>query len=621
MHDNDTSRAQDEARARLDWQQRIYRRLTDTTGAEESSRLPAPTGLSAVPAAGHVLLQWEPVPGAAGYLIERTEAGGEPRIVDHGGSDVPAIGENRFADTGIDDDVMYTYRVAAVAGADLPAWQWSEPVTGRTGGTRPRPLTLSLDTSQVVGRLHRVWWMVGSERLTQLRFGDDGHGNDIGTEFADALALAAGDLGVGAVRAHAILHDDNHVVTRDDEGRLRFDFSEIDALYDRILALGVHPVVELSFMPAVLARDPRETVFTYHGIISPPADWAQWRELVRALAQHLVDRYGIDEVAGWGFEVWNEPNLQVFWSGTQQEYFRLYDEAAAAVKQVDRRLLIGGPATAAAEWIQALVRHCTAERVPLDFVTSHTYGNLPLDTRPATAATADVGDRVWWTEWGVGHTHFGPIHDGVAGAPFVLAGYRAAQDRLQALAYWVISDHFEELGRPTRLLHNGFGLLTVGNLRKPRYWAAHLAAHQGDQVLAHRLSGDGAEVLVQAWATRHPDGMVDLLLWNGTRNADLLHGDPRLVRAVEIEIDGLTGDEHLLELSRIDLTHSNIGAVLPEDTQWPDSDQWQQLRAADVLHLQQLPRLRPDDDGVARLSIELPQPGVARLRITPGISD
>ena len=110
---------------------------------------------------------------------------------------------------------------------------------------------------------------------------------------------------------------------------------------------------------------------------------------------------------------------------------------------------------------------------------------------------------------------------------------------MQALAYWVISDHFEELGRPPALFHNGFGLLTVGNLRKPRYWAAHLAAHQGDTVLGAELAGDGADVLVRAWPTLHDDGTVDVLVWNGTNNGELMDGDPRLDRTVQITVDGL----------------------------------------------------------------------------------
>jgi xylan 1,4-beta-xylosidase len=602
--------------AKLDWERRIYRRLTDTTEADPSSRLDPPGELTATAAAGHVHLRWAPVPGAAGYLIERTDPDGRTHLLDHGGSDVPAVPGVEFADTGLQDGARYSYRVAAVAGADLPAWDWSDAADGQTSGRTAEPLTLTIDADAVVDRLQRVWWMAGSERLTQLRFGDDSNGNQIGAEFAHALSVARDDLGVRAVRAHAIFHDDNKVVHRAADGTLQFDFTEIDLLYDQVLGLGIRPVVELSFMPAAMARDPEQTVFGYRGIISPPADWAQWHALVAALAGHLVQRYGIDEVAGWGFEVWNEPNLEVFWAGTQEEYFRLYDESAAAVKSVDPRLLIGGPSTAAAEWITALVAHTNEVGIPLDFISSHTYGNLPLDTRPAVAPASGVGDRVWWTEWGVGSTHFGPVHDSVAGAPFVLMGYRAVQHRMQALAYWVVSDHFEELGRAKSLFHNGFGLLSIGNLRKPRYWAALLAAQQGDEVLSAELSGDGAEVLVQAWATRDPDGVIDLLIWNGTINSEMMHGDSRLDRTVEVRLDALPAAEYRVELNRVDADHSNVVAALPPDVRWPDSDQWERLRAADVLHSELLPTLSADR-GTGQLTVTLPQPGVVRLRLSP----
>jgi xylan 1,4-beta-xylosidase len=412
------------------------------------------------------------------------------------------------------------------------------------------------------------------------------------------------------------LHDDNQVVSRTANGTLAFDFAGIDALYDQLLEIGVRPVVELSFMPAAIARDPDATVFGYRGIISPPTDWAEWREVIAALAAHLVDRYGIDEVAGWGFEVWNEPNLEVFWTGSKQDYFRLYDEAAAAVKAVDPRLLVGGPSTAAGEWVEDLAAHAEEAGGPLDFVSSHTYGNLPIDTGPSLRRHGFEGRPTWWTEWGVGSTHFGEIHDSVAGAPFALSGFQAVQGRMQALAYWVISDHFEELGRPPRLFHNGFGLLTVGNLRKPRYWAAHLAAHLGDEVLATALTGDGAEVLVRAWATKHPDGTVDVLVWNGTINAAVMNGDPRLDRDVRITVGNLDPNGYQVRLARVDQQHSNIVAAVPADTQWPDEATWQSLRTHNHLYEESVDAVTAGQSN-ATFDIALPMPGVARIRLTP----
>jgi xylan 1,4-beta-xylosidase len=640
------------AAVRADWERRIYRRLTDTAGADPALALPAPAGVRAEPAAGHIRLSWDLVPGAAGYVIERTgEDGDIPRILDHGGSDVPAVAGPPFADTGIADGTDYRYRVGAVSGAEFPVWEWSEAVMARTApAAGPVTVAVSVDASAGRGRLDRVWRMVGAERLSQLRLdgeprehgehGEHGETNEpgarIATEFAAALRLARTDLGASMVRAHAILHDDNAVARRDQKnGGLSFSFDRIDAIYDQLLEIGLRPVVELSFMPAALARDPEQTVFTYRGIISPPADWAQWRQLVTALAAHLVQRYGIDEVARWAFEVWNEPNLQVFWPGTKAEYLRLYDESAKAIRAVSPRLLVGGPATAAGEWVESLAAHAERGGVPLDFVSTHTYGNLPLDVGPALRRHGFAGIPVWWTEWGVGSTHFGPVHDGVLGAPFVLSGYRAAQRRLDALAYWVISDHFEELGRPTRLFHNGFGLLTVGNLRKPRYWAVHLAEHLGDHLLAANVDGDGAEVLVRAWAARHAEptaaatkgttdtksttdtpGTVDVLVWNGTINAALAQGEPRLDRHIQLTVTGLGADNYHVELARVDEQHSNVAAHCPADVAWPDEARWAHLRAHDELYTERLPDVRPAA-GPARFEFDLPMPGIARIRLSP----
>ena len=603
---------------RADWQRRIYRRLGESDGSNGGPALPAPAWVTAEPGAGHIRLRWAPVAGAAGYVIER--AGGdssEPQILRHGGSDVAAVAGSAFADTGIADETEYRYRIGAVAAAEYPVGSWSQPVTCTTAATAPGPVVVDVDVASVSGRLQRVWYMVGAERLSQLR--DDGStaGALIATEFAAALQLARTDLGTTMVRAHAILHDDNAVARRDGAGVLRFDFSKVDEIYDQLLELGLRPVVELSFMPAALARDPEQTVFTYRGIISPPRDWGEWRQLVAELTAHLVDRYGADEVANWAFEVWNEPNLVVFWPGSREDYLRLYSESALAVKAVDQRLRVGGPATAAGEWIELLAAHAADTGLPLDFISTHTYGNLPLDLQPSLRRHEMDGVPIWWTEWGAGSTHFGAVHDSAFGAPFVLSGFHSAQGRVDAVAYWVVSDHFEELGRPPRLFHNGFGLLSVGNLRKPRYWAAHLAAHMGDQVLSTRLEGDGAETLVRAWASRHANGTVDILTWNGTINAELIDGDTRLDRRITVTVTGLDSAVYQPRLARIDALHSNVVAHCPADVIWPDAALWEHLRDSDGLHEERLPDITPED-GAAHFDFDLPMPGVARIRLTTG---
>jgi xylan 1,4-beta-xylosidase len=367
-------------------------------------------------------------------------------------------------------------------------------------------------------------------------------------------------------------------------------------------------------MPHDLATNPDATIFEYRGIISPPRDWDRWGELNRRLAAHLLERYGIDEVARWGFEIWNEANLEVFWTGTQAEYFRLYDVAARAIKSVDERLLVGGPSTAAAGWIGDFLDFVVGEGSPLDFLSTHTYGNLPLDVGRALAARGLDGVAVWWTEWGTTPTHFNPVSDSAWAATFVLHGMKSAQGRANALAYWVVSDHFEELGRPPALLHGGFGLLTVGNLRKPRWWALALAEELGDELVELDLRGDGAGSLVDGWAARRVNDGLDLLLWNGTLDQTKTAGDALLDRELRIAVSGLRQGAYNVSLARIDEEHSNLAGRRHGASGWPSPVEWEHLRSEDRLDEERLPTVKATAAGAIELTVRVPMPGVARLR-------
>jgi xylan 1,4-beta-xylosidase len=200
----------------------------------------------------------------------------------------------------------------------------------------------------------------------------------------------------------------------------------------------------------------------------------------------------------------------------------------------------------------------------------------------------------------------------VLSATFTLHGMKSVQGRADALAYWVVSDHFEELGRGPALLHGGFGLLTVGNLRKPRWWALALADSLGDDLLELELSGDGAGSLVDGWAARGEDGRIDLLVWNGTLDHGKVSGDRMLDRELRIRFDGLDGRWDAT-LARVDLQHSNVSARWAAEKPWPEPDELAALREGDVLHEEPLGRVEPG--GV--LELRLPMPGIARVRLRP----
>ncbi|GAA4696804.1 GH39 family glycosyl hydrolase [Phytohabitans rumicis] len=603
-----------EERARERWAQ-----LMGTGGAQDRepgaivpADLPAPTGLVATPGRGHATLTWAPVPGAIGYAVHRADAPSGPfEPLDHGGGDVLAVPRPPYADTTGEPDREYWYAVAPLATVTSMG-PLSSPVPGASRSGGPAAVRIDVAADGDAGPVYRPWRaMVGSEHLSHLLCTDETGGRPIGAELREALRRVHDELGVEQVRAHAILCDDLGVY-REVDGRPRLDFDGVDRVYDTVLELGLRPVVELSFMPRDLARDPGHTVFAYEAGISPPRDWDRWAWLVRELTAHLVERYGRAEVRDhWWFEVWNEANLSVFWSGTPAEYWRLYDVTVRAVKDVDPGLRVGGPASAAVGWIDDQL----ARESAVDFVSTHTYGSPPLDLRPL------AGDRpLLWTEWGVTATHGSGINDTVFAATFLLRGMRSVAGRVEALAPWVASDHFEELGRPPRLLHGGFGLLTVGNLAKPKFWALSLAQRLGDTELPATVDGDGAGGLVEAWPARSPDGTVTVLVWNGTLDHTKAAGDERLDRRVTVRIAGLAAPAYRMRHWRVDAAYSNVAArwrAMGAGRDWPDDRQWAALRGADRIDEPEQPRDVAPAGGLVQVDLDLLMPAISCLELTP----
>src|SRR5580658_1724874 len=198
------------------------------------------------------------------------------------------------------------------------------------------------------------------------------------------------------VRFHAILHDEVGVYNEDEHGNPVYNFAYVDQIYDGLLKNGVRPVVEISFMPKKLAFNPDALhPFWYKQNVSPPKSWEAWDGLMKHFAQHLVDRYGIDEVSQWYFEVWNEPNID-FWNGIprQQSYFELYEHTARDVKGVNSRLRVGGPATAAASWVGEFLRFTADNHVPVDFVSTHGYADDTTENFFGTHEDIPMDDRV-----------------------------------------------------------------------------------------------------------------------------------------------------------------------------------------------------------------------------------
>jgi len=422
------------------------------------------------------------------------------------------------------------------------------------------------------------------------------------------------------VRFHAIFHDEVGVYDEDAAGNPLYNFSYVDQIYDGLLANGVRPFVELSFMPKKLAA--RQTVqdFWYHPIISPPKDYARWGDLISHFAQHLVDRYGINEVSHWYFEVWNEPNLD-FWAGDpkEQTYYQLYDAAARALKAVNAGLRVGGPATAQAAWVDRFIRHCLENNVPFDFVSTHVYGNDPAEpvlgtqesvprTQMVCRAARKVHDQVLasqrpdvpiiWSEYNASYKNEPDVTDAVFMAPWLADTIRQCDGLTDMMSYWTFSDVFEEQGVVKQPFYGGFGLIAEDGLPKPVFNAFKLLHELGQQ----RIAEDSDSALV----TRRSDGALVIAVWNL-----FLPEEAGVPKTVTIAIKGLSGHRRAL-ISRVDATHGSLLATYAAmgKPAYPTSRQEDQLRRAAELPL---PETKYFEHGT--LTIVLPPQGLALIEL------
>ena len=432
------------------------------------------------------------------------------------------------------------------------------------------------------------------------------------------------ELGVQHVRFHGLLSDDVGTLVCEDNALLD-SFFNADVIWDALLSMGVRPFVELSFMPSTLSSG-AATVFHYRGNVTPPRDYAAWGGLIGRLATHCVTRYGKDEVARWYFEVWNEPNLRAFWTGTQADYFELYRYAAQAVKAADPGLQVGGPATAGNAWIPEFLEFCDRSHTPLDFVSTHHYptdafgqpgddteAQLAASTRSvlrdrARATRAVVGRQpLYYTEWSTSSNARDPLHDEPYAAPVIVKTMLEARGLVDGYSWWAFSDIFEENYFPSTPFHGGFGLLTLYGIAKPSYRAFQLLHGLGTELI---LALEDIHPTVDAWIDRQPGHRgVTVMLTNHA-----LPGHPIEAEHVDIRLVGASRPL-AVTVRRIDAEHANAKARWVALARPPSLDAEQVEDLHDVSRLAPLSQPWSYDAGVLHIELDIPPHAVAAVTV------
>lgn len=388
-------------------------------------------------------------------------------------------------------------------------------------------------------------------------------------EYMEQLALVQKEIGFSYIRGHGLFSDDMAIyqeyVDENGETKAEYNFTYLDLVMDSYRSVGLRPFLELGFMPKKMASD-KHTVFYWEGNITPPVNYENWCAMVQATLRHLMERYGADEVVTWPIEVWNEPNLPSFWKDADMmEYFRLFEKTFYAIKAVDSRFRVGGPAICGVDderWIRCFMEFCREQKIPVDFVTRHHYttespekiGHYAyaelLDAEVGFAnlqTTRDIIDtfeefkdmEIHITEFNTSYVPNCPLHDTNQNAAYIAQQLSRLGDMNESYSYWTFGDIFEEIGVPYSPFHGGFGLVANGCIPKPTFWTFQFFANL-EGVCVHRSEN---AVIMQK-----EDGSYCGVVWNCNRK----HTGRELELRFELPINKDAGKTFFLMTKTVD---------------------------------------------------------------------
>lgn len=496
--------------------------------------------------------------------------------------------------------------------------------------------------------------------------------------------LAAMSAGPVYIRTHFMLATGDgtpglkwgstNAYTEDASGRPVYDWTIADRIFSTYLQAGAKPFVEIGFMPQALSSKPEpyrpnwipgaENRDYSIGWSFPPKDYGKWGELVYQWAKHSVEKYGKEQVQSWYWEVWNEPDIS-YWHGTPEEYDKLYDYAAAAVKRALPSARVGGPATTgpsgakAGAFLRQFLEHCDhggnsatgGTGAPLDFITYHAKGRPSVvdgHVRMGIAKHAEDVDQGFAIVRAFPRFETLPIvlsesdPEGCAACSArvypqnayrngaLYASYTAAMiknifelaDRRHANIEGMLTWAFEFEDQP---YFDGFRTLATNGIDKPVLNVFRMAAMmRGDRVKTESNGRTPVDTMLAEGVRGNPD--VDALAVRSARGISVLiwnyHDDdvPAGEAQVRLEIAGLpsAATRVLARHYRIDETHSNAWTVWKAmgRPQHPAPEQYASLEASGQLHLADSPWWVDVRVGATKLEFSLPRQAVSLLELS-----
>ena len=534
------------------------------------------------------------------------------------------------------------------------------------------PVVVNVDLSKPLGVYKPIysWFGYDESNYTTMKYG-----TQLLRELHDLTSAPV------YIRAHHLLTSGNgvpelkwsssNVFSLDQNGRPVYDFTITDQTFDAYKNAGVRPMVELGFMPKDLASTvPGITEYQLHypkptmggSVNNPPKDYKMWGELVRKYTEHLVQRYGREQVSTWYFEVWNEPDI-LYWHGTPAEYFKLYDYAVAGVHAALPNAIVGGPAGTgpvgqkATDFLNAFLKHCLngksavdGKPIPLNFISFHPKGRPALidgHVRMGLSnelAAAQNGFQIVAKYPQLVHV---PIilseadPEGCAGCSMkvnpanayrngpLYASYTATamkalydlQDVPKVNLLAMVSWSFEFEGKD---YFEGFRTLATNGIDKPILNVFRMAGlMSGERVTTSSSAQIPLKEILASGVRQAPD--IDAFATKAAHEAAIMlwnyHDDdaPAPSADIQITVGGIPAGVKrvLLEHYRIDDTHSNSYTVWKamDSPQSPTPDQYAQMKAAGQLELLTSPEWLDVTNGKVTIATSLPRQATSLMHL------
>jgi xylan 1,4-beta-xylosidase len=533
-------------------------------------------------------------------------------------------------------------------------------------------VNVSVDLSKSQGQFKPIysWFGYDESNYTTMKFGRallaELHGLTPVPVYIRAHHLFTSGNGVPDLKWSS-----SNIFVLDKNGKPVYDFTIIDQIFDAYKQAGVRPMVELGFMPRDLASEqlPYQVQFpdrtTSGSVQSPPKDYVAWGMLCQKFTEHLVLRYGKDEVSKWYWEVWNEPDID-YWHGTQEEYNKLYDYAVAGVRNSLPGAIVGGPATTgpgsekAAHFLKLFLDHVASQKsaadgnaVPLDFISFHAKGQPTAlaDQHVRMGLNKELIDVSRGFEIVASYPQFKSLpiilseadpegcaacssrmnpsnnyRNGIlypAYTAVAMKGLFELQERYNVNLLAMLSWSFEFEGRD---YFEGFRSLATNGIDKPILIFFRMAGlMNGERVAVESTGQVPLDVILASGVRLNPD--IDALATRSDQEAAVMlwnyHDDDVAAPAspVSVTIRGIPSSVHraLLQHYRIDATHSNSYAAWKAvgSPQHPTAEQYASLQNSSRLESLSSPVwVDVQEDGRIIVPLSLPRQAISLLVLT-----